>query len=150
MRKTCFKCLVEQSLEDFYRHPRMPDGHLNKCKGCTKRDVSLNRRSKLQQYSEYERERFQQPKRKSNVVRYTRNFRRRHPIKARAWNAVARAKRSGRLVPQPCIYCNTTNSIEAHHEDYTKPLDVRWVCFSCHREQEHSQTIISSTQESFG
>ncbi len=42
--KICFKCGVDQSLDDFYAHPQMGDGHLNKCKECTKID-SINRYS---------------------------------------------------------------------------------------------------------
>jgi hypothetical protein len=37
--KVCFKCSVEKPLTDYYTHPQMGDGHLNKCKACTKSDT---------------------------------------------------------------------------------------------------------------
>lgn len=37
--KKCFKCSLVKSLDDFYKHKRMADGHLNKCISCTKKDT---------------------------------------------------------------------------------------------------------------
>jgi hypothetical protein len=50
--KICFKCQIEKSLDEFYKHPQMPDGHLNKCKSCTKKDVK-NREEKLKLNDDY-------------------------------------------------------------------------------------------------
>ena len=56
--------------------------------------------------------------------------------KAPAHCAVRRAVRRGELVPQPCETCGTTPT-HGHHDDYSKPLDVRWLCRSCHYKAHH-------------
>lgn len=53
--------------------------------------------------------------------------------KARARRILLSAVRSGRLVRLPCEMCGEKKS-EAHHEDYAKPLEVRWLCSAHHRE----------------
>lgn len=41
--KTCFKCNQEKPIDDFYVHKQMGDGHLGKCKECTKQDAKIKR-----------------------------------------------------------------------------------------------------------
>lgn len=57
-------------------------------------------------------------------------------LKDRARAAVAEAIRTGVLVrPEICPACQRpplTGVVEAHHDDYEKPLQVRWFCKECH------------------
>ena len=39
--------------------------------------------------------------------------------------------------PKFCSVCGREVFVEAHHEDYNKPLEVIWVCKSCHENIHH-------------
>lgn len=137
VKKTCFKCSETKPLADFYKHSRTKDGHLGKCKSCTKRDVSANYRKNIGHYKKYEVNRNKLKHRKSQKINNQRNRRLRNPDKYLARTAVGNAIRDGRLLKEPCEICGDKDS-QAHHEDYSKPLDVRWLCFKHHR-QLHGQ-----------
>lgn len=57
MKKQCFKCSEIKDLTDFYKHPQMPDGRVNKCKECNKNDVKENYLLKMQDPLYVEKER---------------------------------------------------------------------------------------------
>jgi hypothetical protein len=63
MKKRCIRCGNDKELNDFYVHPQMRDGHLNKCKECCKevaniREKTLRKNSK--EFCEKERLRSQE------------------------------------------------------------------------------------------
>jgi hypothetical protein len=43
------------------------------------------------------------------------------------------AIRDGHLNRGPCEVCGSREGVEGHHEDYSKPLDVRWLCREHHK-----------------
>lgn len=48
--------------------------------------------------------------------------------------------RRGKIVPQPCEDCGSMPT-EAHHDDYSKPLQVRWKCRQCHRAHHKAEAL---------
>jgi hypothetical protein len=131
MEKQCFKCKRTLPLSEFYRHPKMAGGTLNKCKRCACEDVRRNRRERLDHYRQYDRDRVgTEPRKRSFAARQVR-FRAEHPTKDAAHAAVTRAIRSGRLVRKPCEACGC-ETVDAHHDDYSQPLAVRWLCRKHH------------------
>lgn len=126
--KVCFKCMQAKPETEFYRHRAMADGLLNKCRDCTRMDVRKNRLMKLEQYRSYDIQRAKTPARKRKSVANTRRKRKMVLGYSGAHRAVARALRSGVLSRQPCAMCNTTAWVAAHHDDYSRPLEVIWLC----------------------
>ena len=131
--KKCFKCGNEKLLSNFYTHPQMADGHVNKCKECNKKDVQENYRKNRPHYMEYEKKRFKNPDRKKKLIRYQRKRRRKHPEKYYANNLVGYAIKAGKLLKGVCEVCKK-KEVEAHHDDYYRPLEVRWLCRKHHLE----------------
>ena len=133
--KRCFKCLCEKPLDAFYRHAAMADGRLNKCKECTKADVSLHRQENLERIRAYDRARASQPHRMATRNRIVAEYAERFPSRKKANTAVGNAVRDGRLKKQPCWVCGS--KAVAHHPDYDRPLDVVWLC-QPHHKQAHA------------
>lgn len=79
--------------------------------------------------------------RQKTRAKYQRSYRQspEEKAKARARGAVGQAIRMGRLTRQPCQVCGEAMS-EAHHEDYSRPLAVEWLC-RWHHAQRHGFAI---------
>lgn len=56
-----------------------------------------------------------------------------NPEKIKARNDMSRAIRYGKLIRQPCETCGNPKT-DGHHDDYSKPLSVRWLCRIHHKE----------------
>ena len=127
--KSCFKCKKEKLLSEFYKHKRMGDGHLNKCKACAKNDVASHRINNLDKIRAYDRKRGSRQDKK-----YRDDYKEKFPLKYKAHNIVSNAIRDGKLFKEPCEKCGSETRIHAHHDDYSKPLNVRWLCATAHHQ----------------
>lgn len=127
--KVCFKCGERKPLKSFYKHPGMSDGRVNKCKECNKKDVRENRAAKVEYYRAYDCQRGSR-----QTDEYRRRYKEENPIKDGARTMVGNAVRDGKLSkPKNCSECGEEAvRIHGHHDDYSKPLEVRWLCPPCH------------------
>jgi hypothetical protein len=126
----CTKCKDVKKETEFYANS-------HKCKECTKIGVRLNYRANKIHYIEYEKQREKTDSRKAFKKMQQSKHRFNNVEKYKARNAVANAIRCNRLKKGNCEICGSINT-QAHHEDYSQPLNIRWLCFVCHR-AEHGQ-----------
>jgi hypothetical protein len=142
--KTCFKCGLTKDRTEFYRHKMMADGLLGKCKECTKEDSNKHRNDNLVEVRAYDRVRGMLPHRVAARLAYAttdggkaalasrrRRYIARNPEKRAAHIITGNAIRDGRLFVESCEVCGSWKT-HAHHDDYSKPLDVRWLCAEHH------------------
>lgn len=144
--KICFKCQTSKPYSEFYKHRMMADGHLNKCISCVKeyeriRLIKLNAdpvwkekelarsREKSARYRAIGKRPDALAMKKSRDVWVAKN---KH--KKQAHMAVSNALRAGKIERNPCEVCGEMK-VHAHHDDYSKPLDIKWLCVKHHNER---------------
>lgn len=146
VHKVCFKCRETKPLSAFYKHSKMADGHVNKCKECNKVDVKENTERRSDYYKAYDRLRSNLPHRAAGNSAHSK----REDVKERrrtcaknttatalkrksAAVAVNNAVRDGKMFKLPCIVCGEIE-VQGHHPDYDKVYDVIWLCTKHHGE----------------
>lgn len=131
----CPKCNVFFARDGFYKNKQAPVGITSYCKKCHM-EVAAATRDKIkarQANREYARR-----ARKADPEKFRKRARlaSRRRVKGPAYkayrilnNAVAYGKIEK---PLRCETCNKKHRLTAHHEDYSKPLEVEWLCYECH------------------
>ena len=127
--KTCKQCGEAKPLTDFYANRAV-------CKPCVRARVREHRREN-DSVREYDRARAKAPERRAHVRRVVIDWRATHPDKYRAQTAVGNALRDGKIKKLPCEVCGA-KKVHAHHHDYSKPLDVTWLC-PLHHHRLHAE-----------
>ena len=129
--KHCSVCHELLSQDSFQVRRASKDGRTAACKGC------LNRREKArvnQPHRIAAREAYRQTKQGRDALnRGGLAYIKRNPEIRKVHNALNNAVRKGRVdKPSCCEMCGAAGRIHGHHDDYSKPLDVQWVCAACH------------------
>lgn len=74
-------------------------------------------------------------RRKASSLSSSKAQRAKDPAKYKARTALGNAVRDGKIAKQPCVICGA-EKVEAHHNDYSRPLEVIWFC-RAHHKQHH-------------
>jgi hypothetical protein len=123
----------------------MIDGRVNKCIECNKKDNRENRSIKVDYYREYDSKRANNPNRVKAREDYTNslNGKKSHTLAKKRYITANPLKRLAhqkinnylRYKPEFRKPCHCGLKAHAHHEDYSKPFEVIWLCPKHHAEE---------------
>ena len=111
--KKCWKCGIEKPESEYNRYY---NGLQPSCKQCTREYLKTYRQSKSG---------------KESMAKSGKKRREVHADKVYARAVLQRALKEGKKFREPCEKCGASPA-QAHHPDYSKPLDVQWLCPPCH------------------
>lgn len=140
--KICSCCKQPQPFSNFQQRKLSKDGLTASCKSCLKiRDKNREndqRRAQRRLYQKTEKGKIAHKK-------AMQIYKERNPLKRAAHIIIGNYVKNKKIIPEIfCSICNSDKKIEAHHDDYTKPLDVRWLCECCHKEwHKHNKPIFN-------
>lgn len=98
-------------------------------------------REQQREYSKRNKEKISQSKKdyyiknRDEIIKKTRKYKQNNPEKTKCHSILRYALKINTITkPNKCsnFNCNNTNNLEGHHPDYSKPLEVMWLCVSCH------------------
>ena len=150
--KKCQQCGATKTTEEFYRKKDTVNEYYPQCKECgraAKRVYSAKNRDQILAYAKR-----YYAKNKEKCLAATRKYQAEHPEQIRAhqkkWygknkhkkaaqQRVFKALKSGKLKKENCKVCGSSENIQAHHPDYSRPLEVVWLCHT-HHQKNHVKT----------
>lgn len=137
----CRTCKLDKPVDAFYVC------QATRCKECVKAKVKENRAANSEYYKAFDKARASQPERVAARAAYqkteayaashdaaVKRWQNKHPERRAANNVLDNAVRDGRVIPWPaCAVPECAGKPEAHHPDYSRPLDVVWLCAKHHK-----------------
>lgn len=154
--KKCSKCSKKLSDRMFYSSNRHKDGLLGWCKKCEQKRTKHYRLLNPEKYKEQSRrlnlkfksyhQEYRQ-KNKEKISKQKNDWKKRNNEKMIAYWKTASALESGRIYKSlRCDKCGSSELIDLHHEDYSKPLEVISLCKPCHRKRHIELRRINEDQ----
>jgi len=151
--RTCSKCEIEKP-EDCFSFLKKQGCYNSWCKDCIKAYCKkwVKNNSEKSTISHANWYKNNQAKAKNQAKRWSKNnpekkkrhilkYQAKHPERIKAHQAVSYAIKTGKLTKKPCLMCGSTIKINAHHMDYSKPLNVIWLCKDHHKSICHKKDL---------
>lgn len=139
--KACTKCCVVKPLDDFHNSKKDPSGKKYCCKKCTTDAAVLWQKENHTRLRETRSRYARSEQGKAKKREWAAISKERNPEVFAAYNRVNTAKQNGSIIRRPCEKCGAEPA-EGHHDDYTKPLEVRWLCHKHHNEYHGRETYV--------
>lgn len=129
--KHCNKCDTTKENHEFYKRAASKDGLAAMCKLCQKNydEARLKNPKRMKMRRDYQKT----EKGKAAHNEATKRWVERNQIKRAVHIITGNAIRDGIIRKQSCEVCGKINA-QAHHDDYSHPLIVRWLCSEHHKE----------------
>ncbi len=155
MLRTCRKCGEEKPLELFVKRSGYPGAFQHECKQRKNARDTINQRKHLLRKRETSRRNYDpalkraqrdrdllNPEFRKKAVEMGRAYRARNPKAYKAHQLLTYAVRVRKIIPaEYCSHCGIKSQLEGHHPDYSKPLEVIWLCRKCHRKEHRKEAL---------
>lgn len=128
--KKCTLCGEMKPLSEYY-FIRKRNRYFSRCIECTRIESRLYQRRTYTKQAGVDR--YAKRKARGKLHGFYLKMKSKHPLQFEARNIFHLAKLRGVLIKQPCEVCGNVKS-DGHHDDYSKPLEVRWLCRVHHME----------------
>lgn len=141
----CSRCKRYLLAVEFSKCRSRPNGLHAYCLECNRKMQAAERARRGEEYREMRRRYRASEKGRRAYARYVPA----HPWQKWAQTQVWLEIAAGRMVkPDTCSECGRGGLIDGHHDDYAKPLEVRWLCRWCHREWHRLHGEAANANES--
>jgi len=150
LNKKCIKCDKVIDISKFHIQKKSKYGVRNTCKKCVSIYSKLYRINNIEKIKEYDNNRPNRLERieynklisktdhgKMIKKKCIDNYNSKFPEKMIARRMVSNGIRDGKITKKPCSICGDKKS-QAHHDDYSKPLDIVFLCDIHHKERHRS------------
>lgn len=137
MDKVCSNCGVIKPPSEYQKRSLSKDGLTSSCKVCLKeRDA---RRFKNDPRVRERHKKYQAtPEGKASMGKARKKWLDTNPEKRAAHVILNNRIRDGHIEkPDTCQECGDGGRIHGHHEDYSKPLEIDWLCATCHAKRHN-------------